>query len=95
MYGQNLSFSHTFPLKSAHVGGCPPNWLAPSPPMGNPGSTAGNIFSLTLLCIAVTLFTHKSIISVNNQLTPAVVDPGFPIGGVLTSDVGAFRQKRM
>ena len=84
MYGQNPSFSHTFPLKSAHVGGCPP-----PPPMGNPGSTAENIFSLTLLCIAVPLFTHKSIISVNNQLTPAVVDPGFPIGGVLSHWWGA------
>ena len=38
-----VSFLHTFLLTSTRVGGeCPPNRLAPLPPMGNPGSATAS-----------------------------------------------------
>ena len=37
-----LLFSHTFSLKSAHVGGQNPPKMGPCPPMENPGSGPDN-----------------------------------------------------
>ena len=37
-----LSFSHTFSLKSAHVGGQNPAKMGPRPPTENPGSSPVN-----------------------------------------------------
>ena len=61
-----------------------------SPPTVNPGSaTAREQF------IAIGATTDYNQYFVSFKQTFSVADPGFPIGGAPTSDVGAFRQKHV